>query len=493
MGNPKDAIAILERIPPGTLSGEWASQALMMRGTNLLLAGRISEALQALHSSTGEGTPYTRSIAHDLLSTAKWYSGDPIGAIDEADQAERLALNSTTTWIARQRTAWKACLFAATGQLSLAESLLSQYHRESGDEETEAIVRIAEVLLLCERNEIEEAHDLLAKTDVPARATRAATWKASLGIALAFSENGELLDGQGEDLAMQLAGAAGHAAARHLSGGALAKSVHRPYLPTSWCEPDASSTRVRLTGASGISRDGVAVEHRSWARNRVRELLLHLVLVENATRSLVAASLWPDLLDRDAGRNLRVTLTHLLDVLDPERAPASGSSFIVDTEGTLSLNRSSGLWVDIWEHDQYAVALLMTPDHERQTLLAHARRLVGFAWGPLLGGIALGEWVEPHTRRRNELRISALLRGGSHALAAAEYKLAEVLALSAMDVDPWSQQAHNLLIESRIDVGDMDGARRAFTQAIETFRDLGVTPVFPVSSISHRLGLSFTA
>jgi DNA-binding SARP family transcriptional activator len=78
-------------------------------------------------------------------------------------------------------------------------------------------------------------------------------------------------------------------------------------------------------------------------------------------------------------------------------------------------------------------------------------------------------------------------------LTAADYSLTEDLVAGVLQIDPWSEQAHDLLIEARIDSGDIDGARRAFTQAMAAFHDLGVTPRLAVDSIAHRLGLSFSA
>ena len=386
-------------------------------------------------------------------------------------------------------------MLAASGQTDAAAQLIGVRITpgDSGDEETEALASLAETLILCDEDHLEGATDLLVKTDVPSRATRAATWKTSLGIALSSLAPEGKDEGLHHDLALRLASSAGQAGGRYLAEGALAHRVFRPYLPARWCERDPSTMSVALIGRSEVTRDGALVENRSWSRNRVRELLLHLVLVESATRSLVAADLWPDLLDRDAGRNLRVTLSHLLDVLDPDRPRAGGSAVIVDTEGRLSLSRPSGLRVDVWEHDGYAKKLLATPDHERETLLAHARRLVHVDWGRFLGGVHLGEWVEPHRRAHDELRMSALLRGAAHALTAADYGLTEELVAGVLQIDPWSEQAHDLLIEARIDSGDIDGARRAFLQTIATFHELGVTPRLAVDSIAHRLGLSFSA
>ncbi len=55
-GDLEGAISALDAIPQGSMVGEWSAQALMVRGTNLLLGGRTEEAVAALHAATGEGS-----------------------------------------------------------------------------------------------------------------------------------------------------------------------------------------------------------------------------------------------------------------------------------------------------------------------------------------------------------------------------------------------------------------------------------------------------
>ncbi len=355
-GDPNSAIAALERIPPGLLAGEWASQALMMRGTNLLMAGRTEEALTSLHNSTGEGSDAIRSIAHDLLATAKWYGGDPLGAIEEMERSERLALVSGTQRTVQQRRACRACLLAATGQTDQARHVLEQLgfgSLDSCDDETRALTRMTEILILAEDNQLDQARKLLCETMVPERPTRSSVWKAALDVALCDDPDGASPRGVPRSPATIAAIAAGRAAAAHLGGGPAARRVHRPYLPGRWCEP-ANTIDIRLAGACSVTRNGAGVQHAAWGRIRVRELCLHLALAGNQTRSLVAAALWPDLPDSDAGRNLRVTLSHLLDVLEPDRRRASGSRVIVEVDGSLVLSRTSGVRVDLWEFEHRA-------------------------------------------------------------------------------------------------------------------------------------------
>jgi DNA-binding SARP family transcriptional activator len=247
---------------------------------------------------------------------------------------------------------------------------------------------------------------------------------------------------------------------------------------------------VILNGAGRVERDFRPVDHPAWGRARVRELCLHLALVDDRTRAGVAAALWPDRDDRSAGLNLRVTLAHLLDVLDPERITAKGSELTVESGGSLRFARNTGLHVDLWEIERHAKAIVAAPGHERPWLLAHARRLITLDPGPPLGGVAIGEWFEPHRRRLDDLSVAASLRAGAHALGAADYELAQGLGLRTLKVDPWSERGHALVIEARLEGGDLDGARRALIHAVEMLHDLGVEPGPSLIELGYRVGVN---
>jgi DNA-binding SARP family transcriptional activator len=221
----------------------------------------------------------------------------------------------------------------------------------------------------------------------------------------------------------------------------------------------------------------------------VRELCLHLALVTDRSRAGVAAALWPDRSDKAAGSNLRVTLTHLLDAIDPDRAGVGDRALIVDGNGSLCFSRTAGIRIDLWDIVRHARAILAIPAHERPSLLAHARRLIANAPGPLLGGVATGEWLEPHRRRLDDLVIAASLHAGGHALAAGAHDLAHDLGQRALTVDPWSEPAHRLVVESRLRADDPAGARRALLYTVAVLDDLGV-PMDPTTvELAYRVGL----
>ncbi len=462
----------------------------MIRGVNLLLTGRTDAAIASLDAATGEGTAASRAVAHDLLAAARWYADDPVGALTDADTAEALALTSSPPAFVRLVRAARACMLAATGQRAPARGDLDRLHRSVSDgsaDEAAALTRVAEVLLLAGDGDLDGARSSLARSTVE-RTVRSSVWTAALEAAL--GPDGPP-PGATEGVALERARQAGRAAADHLAGGPPAGHEHRPFLPADWCEEDRAPITITLSGPGRVERDFARVDHPAWSRARVRELCLHLALVDDQSRSAVAADLWPDRGDRSAGQNLRVTLSHLLDVLDPGRGTRRhGSSPIVERDGSLRFSRDVDLHIDLWDLQRHARAVLTTPDHERPSLLAHARRLIQAPPRPILGGVTVGEWFEPRRRALDDQVVAASLVAGVHALAAGDYELAVALGRHGVAVDPWSERAHALVVEARLDQGNPDGVRRSLVHALAVMDELAASPGPALVELSYRVGLN---
>ena len=57
-----------------------------------------------------------------------------------------------------------------------------------------------------------------------------------------------------------------------------------------------------------------------------------------------------------------------------------------------------------------------------------------------------------------------------------EHLAARYAATRALDVDPYSEQGHHLLIRAHVLGGDVGGARRTRDRYVAAMADLGVTP-----------------
>src|SRR6202035_5439461 len=82
--------------------------------------------------------------------------------------------------------------------------------------------------------------------------------------------------------------------------------------------PPAHRTRIEVLGPLRLTRDGMPVDAPELRRARVRQLLSVLVLRPVLTRDQAIELLWPGLDPAKVARNLRVTLTHLRRLLEPD-------------------------------------------------------------------------------------------------------------------------------------------------------------------------------
>jgi hypothetical protein len=142
-------------------------------------------------------------------------------------------------------------------------------------------------------NDLDRARALAASLAPPPRALRSAHWAAALVWALVPDVPAAWTALAEAQPALGAAVDAGRAAAAHLAGGPPAPAEARAFLPAIWCAGAPVTVEVRLVGEPEVRRDRLPVTHPAWRRSRVRELCLHLVLVEDAGRDVIVRRLWP--------------------------------------------------------------------------------------------------------------------------------------------------------------------------------------------------------
>ncbi|HEX6423923.1 MAG TPA: BTAD domain-containing putative transcriptional regulator [Acidimicrobiales bacterium] len=276
------------------------------------------------------------------------------------------------------------------------------------------------------------------------------------------------------------AGAAARPALRALAG--------RPGAPRSvatWARtlldalpPDPSAPlALAVLGPTTLYRAARPVDHPHWRRERVRALLLVLVARGGGTREELAGALWPDLDTPGALRNLRVTLSYLLSVLEPERREGAPSFFVRAEGQTLRLSTQGWLEVDAWRFDELCDrAAEAERQGEPSAALDAYRSAVRLYRGPYLADAGYEEWALPHRDRLAARFVAAAVRAGELALAAGEPDEAVRLAARALETEPWSEDAHRLGVAAHLARGDRAAARRAMETCLRQLDDLGVPP-----------------
>ncbi len=241
-------------------------------------------------------------------------------------------------------------------------------------------------------------------------------------------------------------------------------------------EPTAALD-LAVLGPTTLRRDGRAVDHPHWRRERVRALLLVLLARGGGTREELAGALWPDLDTPAALRNLRVTLSYLLAVLEPDR-PDGAPSFFVRAEGpSLRLVTDGWLGVDSRAFDGLVDRAVEAESHgEPSAALDLYRRAMRLYRGPYLTDAGYEEWALPHRDRLAARFVAAAVRAGELTLAGGDPDEALRLAGRAVEAEPWSEGAHRLSVAAHLARGDRAAARRAMQTCLRQLDDLGVPP-----------------
>jgi DNA-binding SARP family transcriptional activator len=489
LGDSSGALATVDAIPANALGGDWAAQVELVRGTNLALLGRMHEAISAYESAAHHGGTWTYATALDLISAARWRAGDPVGAIADAEAAEESAALSGDRHLIALVRSGRAAMLAAFGAVDEAQALAGSVDPGSAGDEPARLLAAAEVLAATSGNDLDRARALAASLAPPPRALRSAHWAAALVWALVPDVPAAWTALAEAQPALGAAVDAGRAAAAHLAGGPPAPAEARAFLPAIWCAGAPVTVEVRPVGEPEVRRDRLPVTHPAWRRSRVRELCLHLVLVEDAGRDVIVRRLWPDLEPRAGARNLRVTLSHLADVLDPDRRKGTGSDLVEDRSGALRLRPD--VRVDLQLAMQATRRLLHAcAADDRKLALGLARRLLRFSGGAVLGGAATTDgWADPYLDLRRNLLVRAATEGGLLLAAHGHADTAEQLARLGLGEDPWAERLHQVLVRSLLAQDDLDAARAALRRTHEMLAELTVRPEAATVALGRLIGM----
>ena len=229
--------------------------------------------------------------------------------------------------------------------------------------------------------------------------------------------------------------------------------VGRSPTPTAWKRVRLAATvlRVRLVGELGIEADGERLEPPAPAK--ARALLAWLALHPGAhSRSEVAGTFWPDVLEESARASLRTALSALRRSLGD-----AADGHLVATREAVGLHDA---WVDALAFEE---------------LVAEGRPEEALALGE---GVLLpsldDEWARDARDRQRRRRAEVLAQVAERAADPAE---AVRLARARLALDPLSEEAARDLIERLVAAGDRAGGLIAYDELRERLRTtLGIVP-----------------
>ena len=236
--------------------------------------------------------------------------------------------------------------------------------------------------------------------------------------------------------------------------------------------PAAPTVPVQVQALGALLVDGKEVD-----RVRVRELLGYLLLHRTATRGDVMAVLWPDLDDRAGANNLRVTLSHLLHVIEPERTEGEAAYTLRLGASELRLVTGTGLRVDLDAFDAaLGAAQAAEADGTPSVALEQLLLATDLYRGDLLADLPDVTWADIEREGCRSRFVAAAVRAAELLAASNELDRAEGLARRALTVDEWSEPAYGVLTSVALARGDWSAALRVLELCQTMLHDLGVEP-----------------
>jgi DNA-binding SARP family transcriptional activator len=220
--------------------------------------------------------------------------------------------------------------------------------------------------------------------------------------------------------------------------------------------------------------DGLTVGEDAFAGRQARRLFVRLVAQHEAVPHVDLADdlwgpTWPPAWD--------VALRALVSKLRSNLARVGAPGALVSRDGAYFLSLPAGTWLDL---DEAKAAI-----HLAETALGESDLPGACGWAlaaraiasrPLLAGEE-GDWLESLRRRMADVRLRALETLTEVWMAQGDAALATRDAGEAIEIDPYRESAHRLLIRAYLAGGDRGAAARALEACRRIFEEeLGVTP-----------------
>jgi LuxR family transcriptional regulator, maltose regulon positive regulatory protein len=283
-------------------------------------------------------------------------------------------------------------------------------------------------------------------------------------------------------------GPAGRQAARKLARDRSPMASAARALLAAVPAPPPEPVELGVLGPLAVRRGGEYVTGGDLRRERVRELLAFLVLHRKATRRAITAALWPDLDERSAANNLRVTLTYLLRLLEPDRAPGE-PAYTVRIDGQdVRLVSGGALRIDVDVFEEHLVAASNAEAEGTPSVaLDHLIAAMSLYRGDLHADTPEAEWLafdRDHYRRQF---VGAATRAGQLLVGLGDVDRAEAVARCAISADPWAEDAHAVLVAAALARPDRVAARRALERCEAALAELGVTPSDEVRRLARQV------
>lgn len=225
-----------------------------------------------------------------------------------------------------------------------------------------------------------------------------------------------------------------------------------------------------------------------------RALLAYLLIERNQPhrRESLGAIFWPDVAEKHARNNLRVSLHRMRQAIEEKE-----QEVVIANKQELRLNGEADVWVDVWAFED-ALDSVDSHSHEKLTNCAYCledlTQAIGLYRGPFLKGFMLEgsqaflEWtiIKQEWLHRRALESLATLTEGY--VEVGEYETAEDFARRQLELEPWREKAHYQLMLILALRGERSAALTQYETCRKVLQDeLAVAPSEATKNLVEKI------
>lgn len=248
--------------------------------------------------------------------------------------------------------------------------------------------------------------------------------------------------------------------------------------------------RVFTLGRFEVWRGTELISNQGWRREKTRKLFQLMLAYRHhpLDREQIFEHLWHETDPATAGRNFKVILNTLYNVLEPNRAPGADSAYILRQGSVYGLRPQADIFIDATEFEKFIEQGEAKIEADAMQAVSLLEQAIALYQGDFLPDCRYDAWAAGEREHLTVLFLRAADQLCSLYLEQAH--VAEVIELSQriLAQDNCWERAYRYLMQAYAILGDHGQVARTFKRCEQTLREeLDVPPSAETLSLYQKL------
>ena len=254
---------------------------------------------------------------------------------------------------------------------------------------------------------------------------------------------------------------------------------------------ETAQIKVYLFGEFRVEREGVPIGSEEWDRQKTRSLLKLLLIRPGRafSRDEILEALWPGASPEAAARSLRVTVSLLRRVLEPEMRRGSDSHYVLRQAPGYLFDGNSDCEVDAWEfEDRQRGAEAARDAGKLDEAISAYYSALELVRGEFLSEEPYEEWAMEAREEWRERHLTVLSDLSECLALRGRYTRAVEVCNRALALDELREDLHRRLMLYHYSAGEQALALRSFRQYAKILeKALGTAPSPELVYLQERI------